>query len=158
MKLWPIKERQFLLVDTKERTLERLKRRTEYSEYLTSNHTDKSFRGSIYDNDFKVITSEIGVGAFCVLEGSIENDAGKIRVTIHKVFKGFLLLFMLFPVVAFVMIVFFQKEEFHWFMPILVLLQIGVIRFGFIELLFRRLSKRSLRSLRDVLDVTFIKP
>jgi ABC-type multidrug transport system fused ATPase/permease subunit len=153
MKLWPTKERHFHFADSKAHTLERLKRRTEYSEWLTSNHTEKSFRGVIEDNHFKLITSEIGFGAFCVMEGTINETTGTIKVTIHNVFKGFLSLFMLFPIAGFIMVTFFDKQEFSWIMLLVVLLQIVIIRFAIIELVFRRLSKRSLKSLRDVLDV-----
>jgi hypothetical protein len=153
MKLWPKKERCFRLVASKAHTLERLKRRTEYSEWLTSNHTDTSFRGVIEENHFKLITSEIGFGAFCVMEGTIDETTGTIKVTIHKVFKGFLSFFMLFPIAGLIMVTFFDRQEFSWIMLLVVLLQIVVIRFVIIELVFRRLSKRSLKSLRDVLDV-----
>ncbi|EDM44826.1 hypothetical protein SCB49_01859 [unidentified eubacterium SCB49] len=157
MKFWPKKEYHFTLIDTQEKTLERLKRRTEHSKHLTSSHTDKSFRGIINHHQFKLITSEIGFGAFCVLEGTIEPNGVKITITIHKVFKGFLLLFMLFPVAAVCIQLLTATAAFHWLMIVIMLGQIAVIRFILIPLFFKRLSKRSLQSLRDVLDIQLIK-
>jgi hypothetical protein len=121
--------------------LERLKRRTEYFECLTTKNTDKSFRGVIEYNHFKLITPKIGFGAFCAMEGNINATTGTFKVTIHKVFKGFLSLFMLFLIAEFIMLTFFDEQEFSWVMPLVLLMQIAIIRFAIIELVFRRLSK-----------------
>lgn len=60
MKIFPTKELNFKLIDGPSETLDRLNRRTEKSENLTSQYTDKSFRGIINGNEFKIISSAIG--------------------------------------------------------------------------------------------------
>ncbi len=45
MTIFPSKELEFRLIDDQIKTLDRLSRRTENSESLTSAHTEKSFRG-----------------------------------------------------------------------------------------------------------------
>lgn len=93
MKIFPTKELKFKLIDDQAETLNRLNRRTEKSENLTSQITDKSFRGIINRNEFKIISSAIGKGAFCVMTGTIESDKGNVKVEIHKVFRILLSVF-----------------------------------------------------------------
>jgi len=100
MKIFPTKEISFRLIDSQDETLDRLKRRTEHSENLTSQYTDKSFRGKINGTGFKIISSAIGSGAFCVLTGEIASDQGNVRVEIHKVFRVLLSLFLMFPIIG----------------------------------------------------------
>ena len=76
MKIFPTKELNFKLIDDQAKTLNRLSRRTEKSENMTSQYTGKSFRGIINGNEFKIISSTIGKGAFCVMTGKIESESG----------------------------------------------------------------------------------
>jgi len=55
MNIFPTKELEFKLIDDQAETLNRLNRRTEKSKNLTSQYTDKSFRGMIDGNEFKII-------------------------------------------------------------------------------------------------------
>ena len=157
MKIFPTIELKFKLYNTQEETLSRLNRRTEKSEILISSRTNKSFRGIINENEFKIISSAIGKGAFCVMNGVIESDSGKVKVEIHKVFRILLSLFLLFPIIGLVVITVNETKEFS---PILILLTIGqilIIRYIFIGLAFKFLSRESLNRLRDVLDFEWIK-
>ena len=157
MKIFPTKELNFKLIDDQAETLNRLNRRTEKSENLSSQYTDKSFRGIINGNKFKIISSTIGKGAFCVMTGVIESDKGNVRVEIHKVFKILLSVFLLFPIIGLIAMILTKAQELS---PILILVMIGqilVIRYGFIEFAFNFLSRESLDRLRDVLDLEWIK-
>lgn len=157
MKIFPTKELKFKLIDDQAETLNRLNRRTEKSENLTSQHTDKSFRGILNGNEFKLISSAIGKGAFCVMTGAIESEKGNVRIEIHKVFRIFLSIFLLFPIIGIIAITVSEAEKFS---PILILVGIGqilIIRYAFIGLAFKFLSKESLNRLRDVLDIEYLK-
>jgi len=55
MNIFPTKELEFKLIDDQAETLNRFNRRTEKSKNLTSQYTDKSFRGMIDGNEFKII-------------------------------------------------------------------------------------------------------
>ena len=157
MNIFPTKEREFKLIDDQAETLNRLNRRTEKSENLTSQYTDKSFRGMINGNEFKVISSVIGKGAFCVMTGEINSNSGKVKVEIHKVFRILLSVFLLFPVIGMIAMIWSKAQEFS---PILILVMIGqilMIRYVFIGLAFKFISKDSLNRLRDVLDFEWIK-
>lgn len=157
MKIFPTKELQFKLIDSQEKALDRLKRRTEKSRNLTSDYTDKSFRGIINGNSFKIISSSIGKGALCVLTGTINTESGSLTVTVHKAFKVLLSILMCFPIIG-VLVTFLLAEEKP--QPMLLFLVIGhvlIIRFVFITLAFNYLSKESLNRLRDVLDIEWVK-
>jgi hypothetical protein len=157
MKLFPTKELKFRLVNDQAETLDRLNRRTERSDNLTSQFTDKSFRGLINENEFKLISSAIGKGAFCVMSGQINTVDGSVKVDIHKVFRVLLTIVLLFPLVGIILMTISGKEEFS---PIMILVAIGqilMIRYIFIGLAFRFLSRESLNRLRDVLDLEWIR-
>ncbi|MCZ4409473.1 hypothetical protein O3Q51_11680 [Cryomorphaceae bacterium 1068] len=157
MKIFPETELNFKLNDGQDETLDRLKRRTDYSANLTSQYTDKSFRGKIVGTRFQIISSDIGRGAFCVLTGEISSDTGKVKVEIHKVFKVLLSIILLFPVIGLTITLANGTEDFSPLFMVGVVLQILFIRFVFIGLAFRFLSKSSLNRLRDVLDIEWKK-
>ena len=157
MNIFPTKEQEFKLIDDQAETLNRLNRRTEKSENLTSQRTDKSFRGIINGNEFKVISSVIGKGAFCVMTGKINSDNGNVKVEIHNVFKILLSIFLCFPIIGMIVLILSKAQEFS---PILILVMIGqilIIRYAFIGLSFKFLSKESLNRLRDVIDFEWKK-
>lgn len=157
MKIFPTIEQEFKLIDNQVETLNRLNRRTEKSENLSSAHTDKSFRGIINGNEFKLISSVIGKGAFCVMTGIIDTDKGNVKVEIHKVFRVLLSILLLLPIIGFVTMTISGMQEFS---PILILILVGqilIIRYLFIGLAFRFLSKESMNRFSDVLDLEWIK-
>lgn len=144
---------EFRLVDSNDQTLERLARRTEISESMTSNHTDKSFRGVVEGNQFRLISAAIGRGAFCVMTGAIGADGGYVEVEINKIFRYLLGIFYAFPLIGLIGVMMKESEEFP---PIMILVAIGqllIIRYAFIGLAFTLLSRDSLNRLRDVLDL-----
>ncbi|WP_299769245.1 hypothetical protein [uncultured Dokdonia sp.] len=157
MKIFPTKELKFKLIDSQSETLNRLNRRTEKSESLTSQHTDKSFRGVISENNFKLISSVIGKGAFCVMIGEIGSNKGNVRVEIHKVFRILLSIILCFPAIAILVAILTGNEEPNPIFILVVIGQILMIRYAFIGLAFRFISKNSLDRLRDVLDIEWIK-
>lgn len=111
----------------------------------------------ITGNYFKIISSDIGKGAFCVLEGNILETTGHIKVEIHTAFKVLLSVILIMPLVGFFLMMADKTHEFNIIYPIFsTLLQIVFLRFVVIEVAFRILSKQSLIKLRDVLDVEWV--
>ena len=157
MNIFPKRDYTFKIIGEETETLERLKRRTELSESLTSNITDKSFRGIIKDNTFRIISSEIGKGSFCVLTGEINNQNGQVNVEINKAFRILLSVLLCFPFIGLIAQFFSNKEEFSIIFILVVILQILMIRYLFIEFAFQRFSKSSLNKLSDVLDIEQIE-
>ena len=154
MEIFPTKELKFKLLDSKEETIERLKRRTEFSEKMTSNFTDKSFRGILNGDEFKIISSEIGKGALCVMTGKIDNDNSYVNVEINKAFRILFSIMFVMPIIALTIETVKKPND------ILIFILVGIgqilmIRFFFIGMFFSRMSKQSLNRLRDVLDIEF---
>ncbi|MGR7812880.1 hypothetical protein [Lacinutrix undariae] len=153
MKFFPSKNIEFSLIGSYTETLERLQRRTEKSESLTSQYTDKTFRGWIRGNKFRLISSAIGKGAFCMMAGEVNDQKGHVTVTIHKAFKVLLSILLCFPVVGIIIAILTGTETFHSIFIVVVIGQVIFLRYVIIEIAFRVLSKQSLQRLRDVLDV-----
>lgn len=154
MEIFPTKEFKFKLLDSKEETIERLKRRTEFSERMISNFTDKSFRGILNGDEFKIISSEIGKGALCVMTGKIDNDNSYVNVEMNKAFRILFSIMFVMPIIALTIETVKKPND------ILIFILVGIgqilmIRFFFIGMFFSRMSKQSLNRLRDVLDIEF---
>lgn len=156
MNIFPSKIKEFSLIDDLPETLNRLNRRTEKSENMTSQHTDKSFRGIIHGNEFKLISSAIGKGAFCVMVGEINSQKGHVKVEINKVFRILLTVIMCFPIIGIVGVIVSQGKEFSLILLFVTIGQILIIRYAFIGLAFNLLSRESLNRLRDVLYIEWI--
>ena len=154
MKIFPSKDLKFKLLDSKEESIERLKRRTEISEKLTSSITDKSFRGILKDDEFKIISSEIGKGALCVMTGKIDNEKSYVNVEINKTFRILFSIILVMPIVALIIETVKEPNDFLFFI-LIGICQILMFRFFFLGLIFSIMSRQSLNRLRDVLDIEF---
>ena len=157
MKIFPTKELQFKLIDSQEITLDRLKRRTEKSRNLTSDYTNKAFRGIIDGNSFKIISSSIGKGALCVLNGTINTKSGNLTVTVHKAFKVLFSILMCLPLIAVLIAFLLAADKPKLILLFLVIAHVLIVRFVFIAFAFNYLSKESLNRLQDVLDIEWVK-
>lgn len=155
--IWfPEKKYVFQLIDADMVSLKRLKRRTDTRSILRSQFTKKTFRGEIEGNTFKIISSSIGIGAFCILRGTVNHQKGVIDIKIHKVFKIVLAILMFFLVIAVLIIYISDVKNFSNTLIFVAFLQMIFIRYLIIEFIFIRLSNASLRRLRDVLDFEII--
>lgn len=153
LQIFPNKELSFTLSQTPEKSISLLKSRTLLKNSLVSVKTDKTFIGSIDNNTFKLISSKIGTGAFCVLEGSITHEEVKIEIEIHLVFRILLSIFMMFPVISIPIILLTGNTDQSLANMIVVsLLQLLFIRV-LIEIVFRYLSKQSIMLIKDVLGI-----
>ncbi|WP_313100766.1 hypothetical protein [Epilithonimonas sp.] len=118
--------------------------------------TEKSFIGKVKNNNFRIISSNIGKGAFCILTGFIKEEKGEVLVEINKPFKILLIILMISPFISFFIQLFSKITEFN---PIFILVCIGqvlIIRFFFIGIFFKIQSKKSINKLSDVLDTEWI--
>ncbi|MFC4740203.1 hypothetical protein ACFO3U_09390 [Flavobacterium ponti] len=154
MKIFPTKEIKFRLIDNQEDTLERLKRRTEYSKNFISSYTDKSFRGIIKNNTFKIISSEIGKGALCVMSGKIENKNGFVNLEVNKAFKVLFSILFILPIVAIIFQTITNPKDIIFYI-LVAIGQLFIIRFIFITIFFSKMYKHSINRLRDVLDIEY---
>ncbi|MGL4598112.1 MAG: hypothetical protein ACRCYO_11305 [Bacteroidia bacterium] len=157
MKLFPTSTYSYRIFGDEAETLDRLIRRTETTSRMVSQLTDKSFCGIVMNRKFKLISSEIGIGAFCVLTGEIEGKDGRVFIEINKPFRIMLCVLMLMLFLSIALEFISHRENFSIVLILFAIFLVLIIRFVLIEYLFKRLSKRSLRRLSDILDMEDIK-
>lgn len=155
MYIFPTIELKFKLRNSQDETLERLNRRTEYSKNLTSQFTDKSFRGIINGSKFKIISSSIGRGPLCVMSGNITSNQGDIKVEIHKVFKILMTILLSLPIIIIILLLLNPKEV-PSSLYLILIIQFLFVRLVIIGLAFKLQSKSSLKRFRNVLDIEWV--
>ena len=153
MKLFPSKYFTVELREDRMTTLNELKRNTKLTDNLISSYTDKKFIGQVNDSGFKIISSEIGRGAVCVFVGELQDSLGEVEIRIHNAFKVMFSILLLYPFIGFGLIAYNQGfEEAIKFLPILII-GLFFIRFVFIELSFRFISKTGLNKLTKTIGI-----
>jgi|SRR5690625_5118387 len=153
MKLFPNKKLTVELSNDRLTILNELKQNTKLTDRLVSEHTDKEFIGQVSDSGFKIISSEIGRGAICVFVGELQDSIGNLEVRIHKAFKVMFSALMLMPIAGFVIAVI--TNGIQNLVGILVPMFIGIlfVRFVFMELSFRFVSKTGLNKLNRIIGL-----
>ena len=153
MKLFPNKNYTIELRDDRKVTLDKLRRITELKDNIVSSHTDKEFIGQISDSGFKIISSEIGRGSICVFIGELQDSFGNLEIRLHTAFKVMFSILMLTPIIGFGIVLFNSGIEKS--IAILFPLIIGLlfIRFVFIELSFKFISKTGINKLYRLVGI-----
>jgi len=157
MKLFPSKKFTAKLRSDYSVAVQNLKANTDITDSLVSERTKKEFRGQVNENGFKLISSEIGRGAVCVLSGEFTDQNGIIEVRIHNAFKIMFSILLSYPLIGFGLIAY--NDGFEKALEFLPTLFIGllVIRFVFIELSFRFISKIGINKLTLILNIIDLK-
>jgi len=156
MKIFPSHKYTIELNETSEVTLANLKDQTLESSSLYSQTTDKKFIGTITRNSFKVIGSEIGIGAFTVFIGTLDGMSGTVTTRINIGFKILISALYIFLVISVVWTVIdfgILKST-----GLLVPLAMGVIliRFGITGLFYKISSKTTMQKLKTDLGIKSI--
>ncbi len=153
MKLFPTKNFTAELTENSATAMAELKRNTDITDSLVSDWTKKAFRGQVNENGFKIISSEIGRGAICVLIGKFDGKNGEIEVRIHKAFKIMFSILMLMPIIGFGIV--FLTTEIEKSIGIIFPMIMGIlfVRFVFMELSFRIVSRTGINKLSKILRI-----
>lgn len=153
LKLFPTKSLNVELEDLYSRSYEKLKGQTDLTDNLISTWTNKEFRGTVTEQGFKLISSEIGRGAVCVFIGDFQNNSGTIQVRLNKAFQVLFGILLLYPIIGFGVLL--LTEGFNnalKFIPILLLLFLFV-RYLLIGFSFWFISKTGLKKLTRTLNI-----
>lgn len=153
IKLFPEKNITVELRDDRATTLNELRRNTNLTDRLVSSYTEKEFIGQVDDRGFKLISSEIGRGAVCVFEGELQDSIGTVEIRIHNAFKLMFSILMLMPVIGFAISFATQGIEKSIIIIIPAAMGILFIRFVFIELSFRFISKTGFNKLTRIVGI-----
>lgn len=153
MKVFPSKGVEFTFAETEDLLIRRLDRSIEKSETLTSRNTSRPFIGKLTENHFEIISSAVGIGSFCIMNGEVLPNKLFVNVEIQKVFKILLGIFLCLPVVGLPMAIITSEEEFSFLILTVIIGQVLMIRFLFIGVAFKLISKISLNRMRYVLEL-----
>lgn len=156
MKIFPERLLNVELEDNYSRVSERLTNETDLTENLTSTWTNKKFRGTVTQQGFKLISSEIGRGAVCVFIGEFQDNSGTIRIRLNKAFQIMFGIILAYLPIAAGLILFMEHPD-KWKLLINVVLGFFFIRFVFIELSFRFLLRTGLNKLKQTLNIANIQ-
>lgn len=153
MKLFPHKYFKAELRSDYLTSVENLKSNTDITDSLTSDWTKKAFRGQVNESGFKIISSEIGRGAVCVLIGKFQGKTGEIEVRIHKAFKVMFSILMLMPIIGVVITLLSKEIEKPFGLIVPIIAGFVFIRFVFMELSFRFISNIGMNKLTKILSI-----
>ena len=156
MKMFPTKKFTAELTENSAVAMAELKRNTDITDTLVSDYTKKEFRGQVNENEFKVISSEIGRGAICVLNGKFDGKTGEIEIRIHKAFKVMFSILMLMPIVGFGIVAITNGIEKSYGIILPMIMSILFVRFVFMELSFRFVSKTGINKLKRVIGIKML--
>ena len=155
MKLFPTKDYRIEFNSESCKPLELLKIQTLESDVLASQLTTKWFVGTVNDDNFRIIGSEIGIGAFVVFEGKINKAHVEISTQVNKPFKILISIIAAFGLFGFFVGVFRNgvTNSFGLLIPLAMLFLF--LRFVLIGLFFKVSSKLTLGKLTTVLTTKY---
>jgi hypothetical protein len=157
MNIFPIQYYEIELLNDSSKALSELEKNTMITDSLTSEWTKKAFIGQVSENGFKIISSEPGRGAFCVLSGKLESKKGYVEIRINKAFRVMLSIVFLFPIVGFIVSFFIHETEVLISLIIPTLMSVVVFRFILTEIAFRIISRNGLKKLTEIIGITKLK-
>ena len=152
MKIFPTSNYEFELISDKSQSLLELEKNT----LSDSSDSEKLFIGGITENGFKIISAK-SAWAFCVFEGKLESQKGKLKIRIHKTFQIILSIIFLFPIMGFILALFTKEKTEIISLIFPTIISLVIFRFIFTELAFRIISKNGLKSLKKIMGITKLK-
>ncbi len=157
MKLFPTRHLNLELEHEYSRSYELLKQETDPTENLVSSSTNKKFRGIVTEQGFKLISSEIGRGAICVFIGNFNKNSGTLEIRLNKVFRILFGIILSYPLIGFGLLLYGQGfNNAIKFIPALILYFL-IMRYVFIGLAFRLISRTGLKKLTRTLNIITLK-
>lgn len=153
MKIFPENDYYIELNDDSSLAISELENQTLSKEQFVTNWNNQAFIGKIEKNEFEVKLSKKLVGEFCVLKGKLENEKGTLKIRTGRIFRIIFVAIVLFALSGIVTAIIQNKLEviFHLVMTIL------VMRFIFLELGFRIISKSGINKLTEIIGIKELK-
>jgi hypothetical protein len=157
MKLFPGKTVTVKLTYDRATTINELRRNTKLTNLLGSYYTNKAFIGQVSDSGFKLVSSEIGRGVFCVFVGDLQDSFGELEIRLHNGFRIMTSILMLFPFIGLgIAIIEEGIENSISLVPVTVFAFLAT-RFLILEMPFRRISKTGLNKLKEVAGLEIVE-
>ncbi|MWB93164.1 hypothetical protein GON26_02230 [Flavobacterium sp. GA093] len=149
MKIFPESNYSIELNIDSKLAVSKLENQTLSKEQFVTNWNNQSFIGIIKENEFEIKLSKQISGEFCILNGKLENKKEKIEIRTGKIFKIIFLLIISFTLSAIILAIIQNKLELIFYY----LLTILIIRFVFLELGFKIVSKITVNKLTEIIEI-----
>ncbi|WP_262733465.1 hypothetical protein [Gaetbulibacter sp. NE] len=128
------------------KALNEIKSRTIPKNIFISNWNNQIFIGEVTNKQFTVKLSKKILGLFCTFHGKIENEVVFLKIEFHRYTKTFFsLLFITILSLIPLSIILKQPDKFAG-----LLIHLLIIRYIYIELLFKFCSKKGLKELKNI--------
>ena len=149
MKLFPESDYSIELNNDSVFAISELKKRTLSKEQFVANWNNQTFIGEINENEFEIKLSKKLFGAFCVVNGKLDNRKGKLKIRTSKIFKIIFVVIVLFSLSGVIVAIAQNKLELLFKVVMIIL----VMRFFFLEVGFRIASKYTLQKLTEIIGI-----
>ena len=158
IRVFPSKTFTARLVSNDPSAWTRLRENTELRDSLISVRTNKTFVGQVSTGYFKLISSRIGRGAFCMLEGrfAAPDGTGTIHIEVHKAFRILMIAWLVVMVGLMIWAAFMQGSSLNR-VPLIqaaeFVVLLVIVRFVAIEWLFRSVAKNGMEAITPLLGL-----
>ncbi|KUO69142.1 MAG: hypothetical protein APF83_12315 [Lutibacter sp. BRH_c52] len=149
MKIFPEKEYSIELNKDSLLGISELKNQTLSEEQFVTNWNNQPFIGKIDKNEFEVKLSKKLIGEFCVLKGKLENQKGTLEIRTGRIIKIIFVAIVLFAVSGIITAIIRTELELIFHLVITIL----VMRYIFLELGFRLVSKSGIDKLTEIIGI-----
>jgi hypothetical protein len=153
MKIYPIKIYSITLINGRSKAISELQKETLSDEQFVSDWNRQTFLGKINETNFELNLSKRLYGNFCDFNGQLDEKNGTLEIGINKTFKIILFAIFLFPIFGFLTSLFKNgfKNSVELLLPTIFF--ILILRFVFIELGFRIISKIGVNKLSKIIGI-----
>jgi len=153
MKIFPEKVFSIELINESSTAILELKNQTLSKEQFVINWKNQAFIGEIEKNEFEIKLSKKFYGEFCIIKGKLENKVGILEIRTSRIFKIIFISIILFALSGIIAAIIQNKIN----VILSLVLTIIVIRFIFIELGFRYVSKSGINKLTEIIGIKKLK-
>ena len=146
MKIFPENNYSIKLNNDNELVISELKKKTLSKEQCVANWNAQIFIGNIKENEFELKLSKKILGEFCVLNGKLQTKNGTLEIRTSKKVKIIFLAIAIFSFSGVILAILQNKFELILYLA----LNIFIMRYFFLELGFRFISKSAIKKLTEI--------
>lgn len=149
MKIFPESDYSIELNNDSISAISALKNRTLSKEQFITNWNNQTFIGEVKEHEFKIRLSKKILGELCVLNGKLDNRKGTLKIRTGKIFKIIFAAIVLFSLSGIIVVIIQNKLK----LIVPIVMTILIMRFIFLELGFRLVSKYALNKLTEAIGI-----
>lgn len=149
MKIFPQNSYSIELNNDSITSISELKKHTLSKEQFVANWNSQTFIGKINENEFEIKLSKKLFGELCVLNGKLENKKGAVEIRTGKIFKIIFVIIVLFCLSGIITAI--VEDELELVFPSII--AVLIMRFIFLELGFRFVSKSAINKLIETIGI-----